>query len=66
MKRFYAVVVLDVSSRHGTPAFFDDRNDVVNFADVLEEDLDVENLVFEEENRNNKIKSEDVVIEDEK
>jgi len=62
LKRFYAVVVLDVSSRHGTPAFFDDRNDVVNFADVLEEDLDVENLVFEEENRNNKIKNEKKII----
>ncbi len=65
LKRFHVIIVLDVFSRYGTPAFFDDKNNIVNFADIFQEDLDVENLVFEGEDGNDKIKSEDGVIEDE-
>ncbi len=55
-----------MSSRHGTPAPFDDRDNIVNFADVFQgEDLGVKNLAFEREDGNNKIKSEDGVIKDE-
>jgi len=55
-----------VSSRYGTSVFFDGEDNVVNFADVFqEEDLGVKNLVFEGENENNEVKGENEVIKDE-
>ncbi len=35
LKCFYVVVVLDVFSRYKTPASFNDRDDIVNFADIF-------------------------------
>ena len=35
LKRFHAAVVFDVSSRHGTSAFSNGGDDVVNFADAF-------------------------------
>ncbi len=59
-------MVLDVSSRYGTPAFSGGGDDVVNFADAFQgEDLGVENLAFEGEGGNDKVEGEDGVIEDE-
>ncbi len=60
-------MILDVSSRHRVPAPFNNKDgDIVNFANAFQEkDLGVENLAFKGENRNNKIKNEDRVIEDE-
>ena len=53
-------------SRYGTPASFGGENDIVNFANAFQgEDLNVENLVFEKEDKNNKIKDEDGAIKDE-
>jgi len=55
-----------VSSRHGTPAPFNNEDDVVNFADAFqEEDLGVENLTFEEEDGNDEVEGEDGAIKDE-
>jgi len=56
-----------VFSRHGASASSDNRDsDIVNFANTFQgEDLDVKNLAFEKEDRNNKIEDEDGVIEDE-
>ncbi len=66
LKRFHAAVVLDVSSRHGTPAPSGGGDDIVNFADAFQgEDLGVENLAFEGEDRNDEVEGEDGVIEDE-
>ncbi len=66
LKRFHAAVILDVSSRHGTPASSDGGDDVVNFADVFQgEDLGVENLVFEGEDGNDEVEDKNGVIEDE-
>ena len=60
-------MVLDVSSKHKTPASSGGGDDIVNFADAFQkQDLDVKNLAFEGENKNNKIKSEDGAIKDEK
>jgi len=57
-----------VSSRYRTLiSFSGEDSDVVNFADAFQEkDLDVKNLIFEGEDRNNKIKSENKVIKDKK
>src|SRR6266536_1864329 len=45
LKRFHVAMILDVSSRHGTPAPSDSGDDIVNFADAFQgEDLGVENL----------------------
>src|SRR6266536_1169636 len=67
LKRFHAAVILDVSNRYKTPTSSDNENDVVNFADAFQkEDLDIKNLVFKKEDRNNKIEDEDRVIKDEK
>src|SRR6266511_3871681 len=66
LKRFHAAVILDVSSRYKTSTPSNGEDDVVNFANTFqEEDLNVENLTFEEENKNNKIKDEDRIIKDE-
>ncbi len=67
LKHFYAAMILDVFSRHGASASSDNRDsDIVNFANTFQgEDLDVKNLAFEKEDRNNKIEDEDGVIEDE-
>src|SRR6266511_2497112 len=56
LKHFHAAVILDVSNRYGASAPSDNRDgDIVNFADAFqEEDLSVENLAFEEEDRNDK------------
>jgi len=60
-------MILDVSSRHRTPVPSNNRDNIVNFADAFQkQDLDVKNLAFEGENKNNKIKSEDGAIKDEK
>ncbi len=59
-------MILDVSSRYKTSTPSNGEDDVVNFANTFqEEDLNVENLTFEEENKNNKIKDEDRIIKDE-
>ncbi len=60
-------MILDVSSRHKASAPFSDKDgDIVNFADAFQgKDLDVENLVFEGEDGNNKIENKDGVIKDE-
>ena len=55
-----------MSNRYKTPTSSDNENDVVNFADAFQkEDLDIKNLIFKEENRNDKIKNEDRIIKDE-
>ena len=60
-------MILDVSSRYWTPAFSDNGDDIINFADAFQgKDLGVENLAFEEEDRNDKVKDEDRVIKNEK
>ncbi len=60
-------MILDVSSRYGTPAFSDNGDDIINFADAFQgKDLGVENLAFEGEDGNNKIEGEDRAIKDEK
>jgi len=61
-------VILDVSNRHKTPAPSNNRNsNIVNFADAFQkEDLNIKNLAFEEENRNNKIKNKNRAIKDKK
>ena len=60
-------MVFDVSSRHGTSASSDSRDDVVNFADAFQgEDLSVENLAFEGEDGNDEVEGEDKAIKDEK
>ncbi len=59
-------MILDVSSRYKTPAPSSNKNNIANFADVFQkEDLSVENLTFERENKNNKIKDENGVIKNE-
>ncbi len=35
LKRFHAVMILDVSSRYKTPISSDNEDDIVNFADVF-------------------------------
>src|SRR6266536_6567557 len=53
LKRFYVVIILDVFSRYGMSAFFNNKDDIVNFADAFQkEDLRVKNLIFEEKNKN--------------
>ncbi len=66
LKRFHAAIILDVSSRYRTPAPSDSEDDsIVNFADAFQgEDLDVKNLAFEEEDRNDEVEGEDRVIKD--
>ncbi len=60
-------MILDVSSKYKTPTFFDDRDNIVNFADAFqEEDLNVKNLTFKKEGKNDKIKNENKIIKDEK
>jgi len=56
-----------MSSRYRAPAPSNDGDsDIVNFADAFqEEDLNIKNLIFEREDRNNKIKDEDRVIKNE-
>ncbi len=66
LKYFHVIIILDVFSRYRTPASFNNRDNIVNFADAFQEkDLDVKNLIFEGEDKNNKIKDEDRVIKDE-
>jgi len=56
-----------VFNKHKTPASSNNKNNIVNFADAFqEEDLNIKNLIFEEENKNNKIKDENKIIKDEK
>jgi len=60
-------MVLDVSSRYRTPISSNDGNNIVNFVDAFQEkDLNVENLIFEKKDKNNKIEDEDRVIKNEK
>ncbi len=60
-------MILDVSNKYKTPTSSNNRDNIVNFANAFQgEDLDVENLIFEREDGNNKIKGEDGVIKDEK
>ncbi len=60
-------MILDVFNKHKTPASSNNKNNIVNFADAFqEEDLNIKNLIFEEENKNNKIKDENKIIKDEK
>ena len=68
LKRFHAAVILDVFSRHGTPAPSDNRDsDIVNFANTFQgEDLDVKNLAFEGKNRNDEVEGEDKTIKNKK
>src|SRR6266536_3039262 len=62
LKYFHVIIILDVFSRYRTPASFNNRDNIVNFADAFQEkDLDVKNLIFEGEDKNNKIKDEDRV-----
>ncbi len=35
LKPFYVTIILDVFSRYRTPASFNDKNNIVNFADVF-------------------------------
>ncbi len=60
-------MILDVSSRYKTPAPSDNKdNEIVNFADAFQrEDLSVKNLVFEGEDKNNKVEGEDRIIKNE-
>ncbi len=59
-------MVLNVSSRYGTSTSSNDRNNIINFANTFQrKDLNVKNLTFEEEDKNNKIKNENGTIKDE-
>ena len=68
LKRFHAAVILDVSSRHETPAPSNNEDDdIINFADVFQgKDLGVKNLTFEGEDENNEVKDEDGAIKEKK
>ncbi len=35
LKRFYVIIIFDVSSRHETPVFSNNKDDIVNFANVF-------------------------------
>ncbi len=61
-------MILDVSSKHKTPAPSGNKdNDIVNFADAFQrENLDIKNLAFEEEDKNDEVEGEDRTIKDEK
>jgi len=57
-----------VFNKYRAPALFNSgKNDIVNFADTFQkEDLGVKNLIFEKENKNDKVEDEDRVIKDKK